>query len=63
MGIFLRLQNFKIFLGMPDISDSFFWGGGGGGGGNSRCWVQAYVRRKIESTPWGVFGYIFILLL
>ena len=53
MRIFFRAAKFQIFLGMPDIPDFFFFGGGGGGGGgvNSKCWVQAYVWGKIESTP------------
>ena len=33
---------FHIFLGMPDITDFFFFWGGGLGV-NSRCLVQAYV--------------------
>ena len=32
-------------------------------GVNSRYWVQAYVWRKIENTPWGVLEFRFILLL
>ena len=62
ISIHLRVQNENIFLGccnleyfwdMPGNPDIFFyfffffWGGGV----NSRCWVQAYVSRKIESIP------------
>ena len=77
LGFFkVKIQNGKNFWGrkisflgggggMPDIPD--FFGGGGVGGRwfwvNSRCWVQACVWKKIEITPWGVFGYRFILLL
>ena len=65
MGIIFWAANFQIFLGIPDIPDFFlfifFFGGGRVGVGvglgvNSRCWVQAYVGRKIESTPWVSLG-------
>ena len=40
---------FQIFLGMPDIPEFFFLEGGLGV--NSRCWVQAYVGRKLRISP------------
>ena len=46
LGLFkVKIQNWNIFLGMPDIPDFFFFlgGGGVGGGVNRRCWVQAFV--------------------
>ena len=44
--MFLGLLNSKYFLGMLDIPYIF--------GVKSRCWIQAYVLRKIESMPHGV---------
>ena len=37
------LLKFRIFWGMPHIPDIF--------GVNSRCWVQAYVSRKMRLQP------------
>ena len=42
--IFCGFIKCKIFFGIPDISDIYFWV-------KSRCWDQAYVSRKLESTP------------
>ena len=44
--IFLGCQNFKKIFGVLEISDKFF-------GVKGRCWVRAYICRKIESTPSG----------
>ena len=41
----VKVQNWKMFLGLPDISYT--------SGVKSRCWVQAYVFRKLKVTPWG----------
>ena len=49
----VKVHNWKMFFGMPDIPYTYKYILGGGGV-KSRCWVQAYVFRKIESIPNGV---------
>ena len=44
--IFLGRYNFKYFFGVLEIPDIF--------GANGRCWVRAYVCRKIRVPPLGL---------
>ena len=48
---------------MPDIPDIFFFFFWGGGGVNSRCWVQAYVSRKIAAVGHCISSTFYIILL
>ena len=49
------MLKFQIFFGVLDIPIFFFWGGGV----NGRCWSKPTYEEKNESTPLGLYIYLY----